>query len=154
MVSGRTNWCATQWSHLYFVSFNFTCPNLVHFVYFIWYIFLFFTIVENALLFRENLLPYALQCACFIIDKLWVLGKRFSNPIYPPSFPPNLSHTLSFLLAYRVAFTFSAKGSNCTVTRLTPFRLTLFSCLPMADTMPPDRRNVPLNGIDISIQNS
>lgn len=85
-------------------------------------------------------------CACFIIDKFWLLGKRFSNPMAPHLIPISL---LSPPPTYRVDFTFSANGSNCTVMRLTPLRLTLFNCFPMAETMPPERRNAPLNGTDI-----
>lgn len=50
---------------------------------------------------------------------------------FPPNFP------------YRVAFAVSSNGSNFTVTRLTPFRLTSFTCLAMAAMSPPDRVNTP-----------
>lgn len=51
--------------------------------------------------------------------------------------------------SYLVGTALSSNGSKVAVMRCTPFRLTSFSCLPMADTMPPDRRNAPPTLIDI-----
>uniref|UniRef100_A0A8W7PHK4 Uncharacterized protein n=1 Tax=Anopheles coluzzii TaxID=1518534 RepID=A0A8W7PHK4_ANOCL len=51
--------------------------------------------------------------------------------------------------SYLVGTALSSNGSKVAVMRCTPFRLTSFSCLPMADTMPPDRRNAPPTLMDI-----
>lgn len=50
-----------------------------------------------------------------------------------------------------VGLTFSKKGSNDTVIRLTPLRFISLTCFPIAETIPAERRKVPLNRTDMVI---
>uniref|UniRef100_A0A2M4DDU2 Putative secreted protein n=1 Tax=Anopheles darlingi TaxID=43151 RepID=A0A2M4DDU2_ANODA len=50
---------------------------------------------------------------------------------------------------YLVGTALSWNGSKDTVIRWTAFRLTSFNCFPIADTIPPDRRNAPPTFMDI-----
>lgn len=73
--------------HIYiFLPSYFMCHNLVHFVYFILYIFHLLQISTTHFCFVKIFytIPYASRCACFIIDKLWGAGKALFQPYQPP----------------------------------------------------------------------
>lgn len=86
-----------------------------------------------------------------IINRGWFIGiSCYMNSIYLAKLGTLTTSTLGLVCPYYlVCVTLSLKGSNFTTIFLAALRLTDRNCLLIADTTPPDLRNVPLKGIDI-----